>query len=597
MRFSVFCLFILCFVIQSCKNGNNKANGNAVSNDTIIINKILHQVENKELKNVDTNLRYLSKAEELAKKWNFESGYAKALFLHGNIAYENNNYDEAKSYYSQSLKLSERLNATLLKANCFERMASVHLATDDPSMALKLYYQSLPLFEKVHNTEGIAKVYNIIGVFKTGSHDYDTAEVYLQKAIQLNLQINNRHGIIENEGNLGYLYEVTGKLAEAEKIYLKLVDELSAIDDKVNLPVIYFNLASLFQKKVMIDSALYFLGKAIDIAKLTGDSSLLSTLYGNTGEIFLNKGKRDSATVYLQKSVLFSHTINDVETEMQAMSLLVKVDSLSGNFKSAFSKIQQISVLKDSVYQRRINSNVKTAELQYENEKRKGLIEIQRLSIQSANKERVLYLVLLAVSIITLGLITLVFILRRRNYLRSQELFKQQLLVKSLELDRFQKEEEITKLKIDKIEEVLQIKEREQVSQALAMEQKNELIRLINSWLKEMKIEAGTIDDSALNTILSSIKMQPKTEENGNLFNQKFNSIHLSFYETLKSSHPELTKSELRFCAYLKLNLDRTQVANIHNITTEAIRKTRYRVRKKLGLSPDASLEDYISRF
>ena len=594
MRFSVFCLFILCFVIQSCKNGNNKANGNAVSNDTIIINKILHLVENKELKNVDTNLRYLSKAEELAKKWNFESGYAKALFLHGNIAYENNNYDEAKSYYSQSLKLSERLNATLLKANCFERMASVHLATDDPSMALKLYYQSLPLFEKVHNTEGIAKVYNIIGVFKTGSHDYDTAEVYLQKAIQLNLQINNRHGIIENEGNLGYLYEVTGKLAEAEKIYLKLVDELSAIDDKVNLPVIYFNLASLFQKKLMIDSALYFLGKAIDIAKLTGDSSLLSTLYGNTGEIFLNKGKRDSATVYLQKSVLFSHAIDDVETEMQAMSLLVKVDSLSGNFKSAFSKIQQISVLKDSVYQRKINNNVKTSELQYENEKRKGLIEIQQISIQSAKKERILYMVLLAVSIITIGLITFVFIQRRRNYLRNQELFEKQMLVKSLELDRFQKEEEINRLKIEKFEEVLSIKERELVGIAMAIEQKNELLTQINSRINEAMSGNDVLNKNDLKGIVSSIKLQINETD---IFNQKFSQLHNSFFDNLKKAHPELTKTELKFCAYLRIHLAGNQIANILSVTSEAIRKTRHRVRKKMNLPPEESLEDYISRF
>jgi tetratricopeptide (TPR) repeat protein len=477
-------------------------------------------------------------------------------------------------------------------------MGSVHLATDDPSRALKLYYESLPLFEKVHNTEGVAKVYNIIGVFKTGSRDYDTAEFYLKRAVDLNLKINNRHGIIENEGNLGYLYEMSGKLAEAEKIYLKLVDELSGMDDKINLPVIYFNLASLFQKKEISDSALYYLGKAINIAEQTRDSSLLCTLFGNTGEIFLNKGNRDSASVYLQKSVNFSQAIDDVETEMQAMSLLVKVDSLSGNFKSAYLKTKQIAVLKDSVYQRKINNNIKTSELQYENEKRKRLIEIQQLSIQSAKKERVLYIVLLAVSVIILGLITMVFIQRRRNYLKNQELFEKQMLVKRLELDKLQKEEEINKLKIDKFEEVLSIKERELVSIAMAVEQKNELLYQISKKIKGSVRD--TTDDNqwaVINEIVSSIKMQKSDSESADLFNQRFSMIHHDFFTDLKKAHPELTNSDLKFCAYLRIHLSSGQIATILNVTNEAIRKTRYRLRKKFKLSPEESLEDYVLKF
>jgi DNA-binding CsgD family transcriptional regulator len=46
--------------------------------------------------------------------------------------------------------------------------------------------------------------------------------------------------------------------------------------------------------------------------------------------------------------------------------------------------------------------------------------------------------------------------------------------------------------------------------------------------------------------------------------------------------------------ALLKMNLSSKEIANILNITPEGIKKARYRLRKKMNISSDESLQDQI---
>jgi len=565
--------------------------------DTVVINKILHQVEQKEFKNADTCLKYLANTEELSKKINYSKGIAVSAFQKGNEFYKLKKYSLALQQYEQTVKIAEKQKDTLLKAKCIERMASITMDLGDNPKALKLYYECLPLFEQIKNKEGIALVYNILGGNMSALLEFDSAERYFQKAIQLNKEIGDKLEVIHNKANLAFMYHYMNKNDKAKGLYEDIIPELVKMGDSINLSVVYYHFSIFFQWVAQPDSSLIYLRKALKILEKLKDNSFLPTLYGMIGMVLMDTYKYDSASYFLTKSVRLAKDVDDYLTQRQSLQLLLSIDTLKGDYKKATRRYGEILVMNDSVYMQNIRNNMETSELRYENQKKNNFIDIQEVKLVSANRQKHLLLFLFPISLILSLLLVSLIILLRRNNKRKQELLAEKLRINELQLENATKTEEISRLRIENTENELRSKEQEQISHALALEQKNELLEMINSRLKEMKMKAGTIDDSALNTILSSIRMQPKKDDDSNLFNQKFNSIHPSFFDTLRSEHPELTKSELRFCAYLKLNLDRAQVANIHNITTEAIRKTRYRVRKKLGLSPDVSLEDYISGF
>jgi DNA-binding CsgD family transcriptional regulator len=62
----------------------------------------------------------------------------------------------------------------------------------------------------------------------------------------------------------------------------------------------------------------------------------------------------------------------------------------------------------------------------------------------------------------------------------------------------------------------------------------------------------------------------------------------------LKEKFPSLSQNDLKLCAYLKMNLSSKEMAQLMSITIRAVEVSRYRLRKKLNVSSDTNLFDYL---
>jgi len=132
------------------------------------------------------------------------------------------------------------------------------------------------------------------------------------------------------------------------------------------------------------------------------------------------------------------------------------------------------------------------------------------------------------------------------------------------------------------------------ISEAQSLHNSREVKKKIDKLL--VKYE-GTEFCEELKEIDSILSQDVSPNKQWELFKLSFIEVHPNFFSNLKNKHPNLTNSELRFCAYLRIQLSSSQILEILNISKEGVRKTRYRIRKKLGLDKGDSLEDYISRF
>lgn len=592
---------ILLSVFNSCSSDNNSAikgaDQDSYTEDTILVNKILRQVGSNEFENTDSVLQYLKTAQTVAQRNNYDEGFAKALFQNGNIFYRKNKYKEALDFYKQAMDVSGKLQNILLKAQCLERSASVYLTIGDDHQALKLYYEALPLFEQTGNKEGIAKVYNIIGVYKSSQGEYDTAVSYFGKAMDLNEETGNQTGLIHNKGNLAFMYHRMGNTEKAKEVYISLVPKLIKTHDSINLSLIYYHLSMFSEALSQSDSTVYYLNKALAVSEKLSDTSLLVTLYGKIGQIYLDHRQYDSASSLLTRSAAMSKAIDDFVTRKQVLKLLVSIDTIKGNFKRATERYMDIIIAGDSVYTQKLRNNLEASELAYENQKKSNLIEIQRLELASASRQKQFLLMIFVFSVLITLLLIILFILHRKSYRRKKEILTDKLKIIELQLENLKQTEVIDKLRIECIEREIMIKDNEQISHALAMEQKNQLISMINKKFTEAMQDKGSISLAELNGLVSTIKTHLKDSGDIDLFNQKLNQLHGNFFNDLKQAHPDLTKTELKFCAYLRLNLTGKQIASIQNVTIESIRKTRHRLRKKLNLELEDSLDDYITGF
>lgn len=86
-----------------------------------------------------------------------------------------------------------------------------------------------------------------------------------------------------------------------------------------------------------------------------------------------------------------------------------------------------------------------------------------------------------------------------------------------------------------------------------------------------------------------------KDEGDWNKFSLYFDQVHNNFLVTLKTKYPLLSPTDLKMCAYLRLNLSSKEIAQLLNISPKGVEISRYRIRKKLGLTPDVNLYAFLT--
>jgi DNA-binding CsgD family transcriptional regulator len=137
-------------------------------------------------------------------------------------------------------------------------------------------------------------------------------------------------------------------------------------------------------------------------------------------------------------------------------------------------------------------------------------------------------------------------------------------------------------------------KNRELTTAALHLAQRNELLAKFKEKWKQTADKNDLKGESK--RAMKSLKIDEQMNRNIEEFSELFVQTNPEFYQSLATQNNELTKSELRLAALIRMNLDSKQIASLLSISDAAIKKGRYRLRKKLRLESEENLDAYIMR-
>ncbi|WP_147392183.1 triple tyrosine motif-containing protein [Algoriphagus lacus] len=167
-----------------------------------------------------------------------------------------------------------------------------------------------------------------------------------------------------------------------------------------------------------------------------------------------------------------------------------------------------------------------------------------------------------------------------------------------IETITLQSEQEIMRLKNDQLQSQIEFKNQELTSSAMNLIQKNKLLNTIKGSLKNLMEENKSNELNAqLSRLVRSIDKDLEGVEDWSAFAESFDQVHGRFITRLKEKFPELTPQEIKFSAYIRMNLNTKEIANLLGISVRGVEIGRYRVRKKLGLARQDSLSDFLLRF
>ncbi|OPC66670.1 hypothetical protein BAY13_17030 [Elizabethkingia bruuniana] len=83
-------------------------------------------------------------------------------------------------------------------------------------------------------------------------------------------------------------------------------------------------------------------------------------------------------------------------------------------------------------------------------------------------------------------------------------------------------------------------------------------------------------------------------KKNAPEFYVKFTTLYPSFDPNLKKINPELKRSELIFCALLKLNFSSKEIAIIAGVLHTTIQKRKNKIRKRLGIPSNVNIYNFF---
>lgn len=162
-----------------------------------------------------------------------------------------------------------------------------------------------------------------------------------------------------------------------------------------------------------------------------------------------------------------------------------------------------------------------------------------------------------------------------------------------LELDR--QEKKLIELQNAKLEDDLRFKDKELASVTMHLLERSNLLSSIREELlaviKKLNIAGLPYE---LRNVFKMLGDPEKNDDDWHRFSLYFDQVHNNFLSTLKSKYPLLSATDLKLCAYIRLNLSSKEIAQILNISLKGVEVSRYRIRKKLSLPTETNLYEFL---
>lgn len=156
-------------------------------------------------------------------------------------------------------------------------------------------------------------------------------------------------------------------------------------------------------------------------------------------------------------------------------------------------------------------------------------------------------------------------------------------------------ESERIKAKSEKLERELIYKSKMLANSTLTLVQKNKMLNELKTVVINETKKSGK-DFPDRQKMLNLINKNINNDDEWEIFEQNFAEVHQDFLQKLKTEYPDITSSELRLAAYIKMNLSSKEIAPLMNISVRSVENKRYRLRKKMEIDHDSNLKEKLVR-
>lgn len=460
--------------------------------------------------------------------------------IHGH----NLNYGKSYDGYWTALLLAEKSKDSYSKSKVYLGLGWLYSYYKRNQNAFEYFKKSLKIRKQLNNQKllhinNLSENYFSLACYYRGNKDFVKVGLYLDSIVQ----IKNKDATLGKsyyfEAEYGYLLSLDGKYEEAIK--------------KLNAAKTYFEVHS---------------------------PSYLVIIHAFLGKVFFKKGNNAKAEEHFKKSLSYSKQFKShLGHRIEIYNLLYQVSLKTNKSKEAIHYLLKEKELNDKIFGIKSDKNSHLFEIKdtYRLEKENQVRLINQQKIKDLEYEESIWFlqsVVLVITIVFLLFYGFAFFQKIRTKHKNEKILL--------------KERQNLELKRQK--EIIEIKNKELTESALRIIEKDEFIANIKKKLSKQK---DKVDVNVIKRILRSIQGNPTS--NWAEFEARFTTINQSFYNNLKTKFPNLRQTDLKICALVKLNFSSKDMSKLIGISIDSVNTSRSRLRKKLGLSREQNLEEFIN--
>ncbi len=555
---------------------------------------------------------------ELSERYNYEKGIAIGNYCLGNYFFITAVNDSAIIYYNKVIDNAKKLSDKLLLTSSLLNLANIEDTLGNYDIALKLKDSVSEIYLRSENYFRYGIALGDAANTHINKGDYEKAMVGTLKALKVLDTIDKepfrKADLYRQLGRINYfqgnyqksindfeealeIYKSTADnlyqsytLVDIGNIYVELDDyegalfyynksktiseEFEFIDNTANALA---NIGMVNTKQGKYDLAITNLLKSVEINRKQNSYFNIISAMGEIGNAYALNGEFKKSIYYLNQTVKLADSIDATDQLKMAISYRSKAHELNGNYAEALKDQRQFQIINDSLFSIEKTKQIEQMQIAFETEKKEASIALQEEEIKTLNERakvdkltKGLYAGGMASALALFGLSAFGY----RQRIKKNRIARE-------------KQEEILKKEIEH-------KQKELASQTLHLVQKNTFIQELMENLENVKNSPDKFK-TEFRRIVMLLKKENASDKDWEVFKTYFAEVHNDFDQKLKTLSADISEKEIRLAAFLRMSLTTKEIAATLNVLPDSILKSKYRLKKKLGLDKETDLNGFLN--
>jgi tetratricopeptide (TPR) repeat protein len=458
---------------------------------------------------------------------------------------------------NETVALSQKIDFKKGEGKAYVYLGYYYHRLGNEPRAIEFLLKALTIFEAIPDHRQIAVCNNNVGVIYLSQDDTKAALLHFNKALSSWTDQGYKDGIARALGNIAEVYEIEKNDSLALQYYQQSLTINEAINDQSAVSSILNAMGEIHFRRAEYDESFRVQQQALKLAIETGSVNLQSDIYIALSNIYLIENNPGQALHHATRALETGREIDSKRNVADSYFQLSKVHAADRNYPKAYEFQSLYIALNDSLKSSENLSSIEKVKANYELDKKE--LEIKALNHEMHVK-----------------------IIRRNSFIAACLAL---LVIGALVYNR---QRMIMNKRLESKRQLLNFYTHN-------LQEKSEMIDKINHDLETLK-QRSVEEDTEIDKFNKILHAAILTDEDWENFKKAFEEVYPRFFAKLRYHYPDITVSELRLSALIKLKLSLKESASMLGISPESIKKSRYRLRKKFDLPEKETLEDFINK-